>query len=80
MNKRVFMEVWGEINYILIEKNMSKKEFASKLIAFEPKLKLTGETPSEYTILGYFYGKREIKIELIPYIADVYRRARAFYV
>ncbi|MDR2080338.1 MAG: hypothetical protein LBP54_00420 [Campylobacteraceae bacterium] len=63
------MEVWEKINYILAEKNMSKKEFASKLTALEPKIKRTGETPSFYTILGYLYGKREIKTELIPYIS-----------
>ncbi|MDR1555140.1 MAG: hypothetical protein LBS39_03835 [Campylobacteraceae bacterium] len=65
------MEVWEKINYILTEKSMSKKEFADKLVALEPKIKLIGETPSYYTILGYLYGKREIKIELIPYIAEV---------
>jgi transcriptional regulator with XRE-family HTH domain len=65
------VEVWEKINYILTEKDISKKEFADKLVALEPKIKLTGETPSFHTILGYLYGKREIKIELIPYIAEV---------
>jgi hypothetical protein len=37
--------------------------FARKLIAASPKLKLTGETPSIQTILGYLYGK-SIQIEL----------------
>ncbi|MDR0665855.1 MAG: helix-turn-helix domain-containing protein [Campylobacteraceae bacterium] len=64
------MEVWEKINYILNEKDISKKEFADKLVALEPKIKLTGETPSFHTILGYLYGKRKIKIELIPYIAE----------
>jgi transcriptional regulator with XRE-family HTH domain len=64
------VEVWEKINYILAEKNISKKEFADKLTALEPKIKRTGETPSFHTILGYLYGKREIKIELIPYIAE----------
>jgi transcriptional regulator with XRE-family HTH domain len=64
------MEVWEKINYLIAEKNLSKIEFARKLIKLEPKLKLTGETPSEQTILGYLYGKREIKIELVPYIAE----------
>ncbi len=36
-----------------------------------PKLKRTGESPSAQTILGYLYGKRELKVELIPYIAEV---------
>lgn len=65
------MEVWEKINYLLEEKNISKKDFADRLVALSPQLKRTGETPSIQTILGYLYGKREIKIELIPYIAEV---------
>jgi len=65
------MEVWEKINYLLEEKKMTKQEFANKLVALEPKLKRTGELPSAQTILGYLYGKRELKIELIPYIAEV---------
>lgn len=65
------MEVWEKVNYLLIEKKMSKKEFADKLVALAPKLKRTDESPSSQTILGYLYGKREIKVELIPYIAEV---------
>ena len=41
------------------------------LQAIEPKLKSTGEVPSEQTIYGYLNGKRELKVELIPYIAEV---------
>lgn len=37
----------------------------------EPKLKSTGEIPSEQTIYGYLNGKRELKVELIPHIAEV---------
>ena len=65
------MEVWEKINYLIEEKNLTKQEFATKLINLEPKLKRTGESPSTQTILGYLYGKRELKIELIPYIAEV---------
>lgn len=65
------MEVWEKINYLLEEKKMTKHEFASKLIMLEPKLKRTSEIPSVQTILGYLYGKRELKVELIPYIAEV---------
>jgi len=65
------VEVWEKINYLLAEKNISKKEFTNKLLALNPKLKRTNEVPSSQTILGYLYGKREIKIELIPYIAEV---------
>lgn len=65
------MEVYEKINYLLGEKKLTKKEFADKLIALSPILKSTSETPSHQTILGYLYGKREIKIELIPFIAEV---------
>ena len=42
----LFMEVWEKINYLLEEKKMTKQEFATQLIALEPKLKRTSETPS----------------------------------
>lgn len=64
------MEVWEKINYIIEEKGISKKEFIKAFLNLEPKLKSTGETPSASTINGYLYGQREIKIELIPYIAE----------
>jgi len=65
------MEVWEKINYLLAEKKITKQEFANKLISLEPKLKRTSEIPSTQTILGYLYGKRELKVELLPYIAEV---------
>ena len=36
----------------------------------EPKLKITGEAPSENTIYSYLAGRISILIELIPYIAE----------
>lgn len=65
------MEVWEKVNYLIKERQMSKKEFIEKLLSLEPKLKATNEIPSFTTINGYLYGRREIKIELIPYIAEV---------
>ncbi|MDC0932471.1 helix-turn-helix transcriptional regulator [Arcobacteraceae bacterium] len=56
---------------ILKEKNITKKEFASKLIDFNPKVGLNLEPPSERTIYLYLQGKRELKADLIPYIAEV---------
>jgi transcriptional regulator with XRE-family HTH domain len=41
------------------------------LILLNPILKSTGETPSSSTIYGYLNGNREVKIELLPYIAKV---------
>ena len=65
------MEVIDKINYLIKEKDLQKKDFTQKLQELEPKLKSTGEIPSEQTIYGYLNGKRELKIELIPYIAEV---------
>jgi len=36
----------------------------------EPKLKITGEAPSENTIYSYLAGRISIPIELIPFIAE----------
>ncbi len=65
------MEIIDKINYLIKEKNLQKKDFVKMLQAIEPKLKCTGEIPSEQTIYGYLNGKRELKVELIPYIAEV---------
>lgn len=64
------MEVYEKINFILNEKNMSKKKFADMFLSLEPKLRTTGEAPSKSSIYGYLSGRREIKVELIPYIAE----------
>jgi len=65
------MEVYEKINYIMQEKKIAKKDFVSRIIALAPKLKTTGETPTEQTIYRYLNGQRELKIELVPYIAEV---------
>jgi len=65
------VQVRDKINYMIEEKNMSKTDFAEKLLALEPKLNSTGKSPSLSTIYGYLNGRREIKIELISYIAEV---------
>lgn len=65
------MDVVEKINYLIKEKGMSKKAFAEALQRLEPILKSTGTTPNIQTIYGYLNGKRELKVELIPYIAEV---------
>ncbi len=65
------MEVYERINLLLQERKISKKDFAVKLRALEPKLKSTYEIPSEKSIYAYLSGRIGIKIELIPYIAEV---------
>lgn len=65
------MSIIDKINFLLVEKGISKKEFADNLRKLEPKLLATGESPSEQTVYRYLNGSRELKVELIPYIAEV---------
>ena len=65
------MEVYERINLLLQERKLSKKDFATKLRNLEPKLKSTYEVPSEKSIYAYLSGRIGIRIELIPYIAEV---------
>ncbi len=65
------MNIIDKINFLLIEKGISKREFADSLRKLEPKLLATGDIPSEQTIYRYLNGSRELKVELIPYIAEV---------
>jgi len=65
------MEVYEKINLVLRERKITKKNFATKLRSLEPKLKSTYEIPSEKSIYAYLNGRIGIKIELIPYIAEV---------
>lgn len=64
------MNVADKINYLLEEKGITKREFAQKLLSLNPILDRTGKPPSESTVYGYLNGGREIKIELVPYIAE----------
>ena len=65
------MEVYEKINLLIQEKKLSKKDFSDKLRNLEPKLNSTLEIPSEKSIYAYLNGRIGIKIELIPYIAEV---------
>jgi transcriptional regulator with XRE-family HTH domain len=69
--ENIIMEVYEKINFLIQERDISKREFVRKLLALEPKLKTTGEIPTEQTVYRYLSGDRELKIELIPYIAEV---------
>ncbi len=64
------MEIYERINQLIKEKHLTKRDFAQRLIALEPKLKSTGEIPTEKTIYKYLNGSIAIRIELIPYIAE----------
>jgi len=64
------MELYEKINIIIKEKGITKRTFSTMLRNLEPKLKSTGEVPTEKTIYKYLSGDINIPIELIPYIAD----------
>lgn len=64
------MEIHERISIIIQEQGLTKREFAQRLISLEPKLKTTGEIPTEKTIYKYLSGNIAIRIELIPYIAQ----------
>ena len=63
------MQIYERINAILRSKKLKKKDFVQKFIDLEPRLKSTGEVPSLPSIYNYLNGNREVKAELIPYIA-----------
>ncbi|MCT7406327.1 hypothetical protein [Aliarcobacter cryaerophilus] len=65
------MEIYEKINYLVEESNMTKKEFVDKVLELEPKMKNTGEIPSIQTIYRYLNGSRELKVEILPYFAEV---------
>jgi len=66
------MEIYEKINELIKEKNITKRKFADNLRLLSPKLKSTGETPTEKTIYKYLSGDINIPIELIPYIAETF--------
>jgi transcriptional regulator with XRE-family HTH domain len=62
------MQAYEKINTILKEKKMSVKEFATNLRNLHPS---DCEIPSEKSVYAYLNGRIGIKIELIPYIAEI---------
>lgn len=65
------MEVYEKINEILKKKKLSKKSFSLKIIELEPKLRNTGEVPTINALYSYLSGDVSLRVELIPYIAEV---------
>ncbi|WP_334083360.1 helix-turn-helix transcriptional regulator [Helicobacter typhlonius] len=64
------MKVVERINEILKEKNISKKELASRLIDLGLRAHKTGETPTLSSLYAYLNGNIDIKADMIPFIAD----------
>lgn len=64
------MEVFENINSFIRLQKVTKRKFAENLINLQPRLKSTGETPTEKTVYKYLNGDINIPIELIPYIAE----------
>ena len=63
--------IYENINKLIKQKGLTKKEFATKLIALQPNVNRIGETPSLSAIYAYLNGSSSIKADLIPYIAEV---------
>lgn len=70
-NLEFILNIIEKINEIINEKGLTRKYFVNQLISLNPILKTTNEVPSSSTVYGYLNGNREIKIELLPYIAKV---------
>ena len=64
------MEIYERISEIAQQNGISKRELVKRILALEPHLKSTGESPSESGIYNYLNGNREMKVELIPYFAE----------
>jgi transcriptional regulator with XRE-family HTH domain len=65
------LNVVEKINLLIADMGITRREFAKRLITLEPRIRSTGEIPSEQSIYRYLNGNRELKVELIPYIAHV---------
>jgi len=63
--------MYERINHLIRQQNITKRKFAETLRNIQPKLKSTGEIPSEKTIYKYLSGDISIPIELVTYIAEV---------
>lgn len=64
------MEIYERINILIKKRNITKRKFSEILQNLQPKLKSTGEIPSEKTIYKYLNGSITIPIELISYISE----------
>jgi len=65
------MQLYKNINLVLLEKDISKKEFIDKLQYLLKDSSITRKVPSNKTIYAYLNGKISIKIELLPFISTI---------
>jgi transcriptional regulator with XRE-family HTH domain len=65
------LNVVEKINLLISDRGMTRREFAKQLRELEPHLRSTGKIPSEQSIYSYLNNNRELKVELVPYIARV---------
>ena len=64
------MKVVQRINEILKDKKINKRELARRLINLDMKAYKIGEIPTESSIYAYLNGNIEIKVDMLPFIAD----------
>ena len=63
--------VQENINRLIKQKGMTKKDFSEKLLKLKPTVSRIGEVPSTSAIYSYLNGRINIPVELISYVADV---------
>ncbi len=65
------LSIQENINKLIKQKGMTKKEFSQKLLNLQPTVSRIKEVPSLSAVYSYLNGRINIPIELIPFVADV---------
>ncbi len=65
------LPIQENINKLIKQKGMTRKEFAQKLLDLKPTVSRIKEVPSLSAIYSYLNGRINIPVELITYVADV---------
>lgn len=65
------LPIQENINKVIKQKGMTKKEFAQKLLDLKPTVSRIKEVPSLSAIYSYLNGRINIPVELISYVAEV---------
>lgn len=65
------LPIQENINKLIKQKGMNKKEFAQKLLDLNPTVSRIKEVPSTSAVYSYLNGRINIPVELISYVAEV---------
>lgn len=64
------MKINERLASIVKSKELTRREFAQKLIDLSPKVSRVGEIPTVSTIYGYLNGRINIPVDLISFMAE----------